>query len=437
MRYTRDHLQIRGGVWHYYRRVPKDVAHLDPRRFVRKSLKTDSETVARRRAEIVNEATERYWAELLRHTDGSALDRYNAAVQLAQSLGFPYFPAKDLAVGDLDALLARVEAVERRGSPPEAVVDGLLGGIEKPPLTLAGALAEFWDLAADEVHNKTERQVRKWRNPRKKAVRNLISLIGDRPIEAVARDDALMFRRWWIERIADEELTANAANKDIGALAKLFRVVSDGLHLGLDNPFAGLRLSEKGDRPDRQPFEPAFVAGTILNRARLDGLNIEGQMLLFAMADTGCGFTELTSLDPENGDIALDAAIPHIRIRPNRWSGLKVQYRERDMPLVGAAAFAFKTCPEGFPRYRGRPDSASSVVNKFLRENNLLPSPAHSAYSLRHTFEDRMTAIEVPEKIAAALMGHKFFRPRYGRGPSLEQKHDWLSKIAFTITAAK
>lgn len=70
-------------------------------------------------------------------------------------------------------------------------------------------------------------------------------------------------------------------------------------------------------------------------------------------------------------------------------------------------------------------------MNKVMGNNNLLPTPDHSLYSLRHTFEDRLTAVEAPGKVIASLMGHKWIRPKYGSGPSLEQKRDWLQKIAF------
>jgi integrase len=90
-----------------------------------------------------------------------------------------------------------------------------------------------------------------------------------------------------------------------------------------------------------------------------------------------------------------------------------------------------KRNPNGFPRYREKADSLSALVNKFLENAELLPTDNHSLYSLRHTFEDRLTAVEAPEKIIATLMGHKWMRPRYGAGPSIEQKQKWLLKIAF------
>ena len=73
----------------------------------------------------------------------------------------------------------------------------------------------------------------------------------------------------------------------------------------------------------------------------------------------------------------------------------------------------------------------SALVNKALKARELRPERGQSLYSLRHTFEDRLTAVDAPDKIIACLMGHKWSRPQYSVGPSLEHKRDWLEPIAF------
>jgi len=157
-------------------------------------------------------------------------------------------------------------------------------------------------------------------------------------------------------------------------------------------------------------------------------MNDECQLFIYAMADTGARVAELTGL--EEGDIRLFDEVPHIKIRKNAIRSLKTSQSERDIPLVGASLIAFKELPLGFVRYRGKSDLISATINKYLRENNYQPSTRHSLYSLRHSFEDRLTAVEPPDKVQAALMGHKYVRPKYGHGPSLEQKKLWLDKIA-------
>lgn len=152
------------------------------------------------------------------------------------------------------------------------------------------------------------------------------------------------------------------------------------------------------------------------------------------MADTGARPSELVGLNSENGDICLNAKIPYIHIRPGQKKELKTQQSERQIPLVGSSLMAFQNMPNGFQRYYRNSDLLSNTLNKYLRESDLLPTPEHCVYSLRHSFEDRLTYVEPPEKVQAALMGHKYSRPRYGDGPSLEQKKNWLEKIALKVT---
>ena len=86
--------------------------------------------------------------------------------------------------------------------------------------------------------------------------------------------------------------------------------------------------------------------------------------------------------------------------------------------------------PHGFPRYRDKAAQLSALVNKALTVRDLRPLAGQSLYSLRHTFEDRLTAVKAHEKIAAALMGHKWHRPRYGEGPTLAQKLEVMAAFA-------
>jgi integrase len=94
------------------------------------------------------------------------------------------------------------------------------------------------------------------------------------------------------------------------------------------------------------------------------------------------------------------------------------------------ALAAMKLRPKGFPRYRDKSASLSATVNKFLRVNGLRPTKDHSLYSLRHSFKDRLVAAEAPDGLIDSLMGHKTYKPKYGRGPSLELKLKFLEAIA-------
>ena len=70
-------------------------------------------------------------------------------------------------------------------------------------------------------------------------------------------------------------------------------------------------------------------------------------------------------------------------------------------------------------------------MDKFLKVNGPRPTTKHSVYSFRHGFQDRLTAVEAPDSLQTDLIGHRYERERYGLGPSLVQKSEWLSRIGF------
>lgn len=123
---------------------------------------------------------------------------------------------------------------------------------------------------------------------------------------------------------------------------------------------------------------------------------------MHAIAETGAGPSEQVGLMPE--DIVLDAEIPHIIIQPRSKKILKTKYRKRIIPLVGYAFEAFKACPQGFTAYRDAPDALSNALNKYLSENALLPTKRNTVYSLRHSFQDRLLAVNAPDRVQAHLM---------------------------------
>lgn len=305
--------------------------------------------------------------------------------------------------------------------------DAALGTVERPKLMMSELFDEFEKLNPDKVKGMTQDGLRRWRNPRMKAVRNFIEVCGDKPILEVTRDDALDFRGWWQERLDDPEDPANSANsvnKDLTHLNGMLNSLCDLKRWSNTKPFAGMGLKEKGGRTI-QPFNNKWILENLMCDEPLPRLNEEARDVLLAMVNTGCRPSELTGLMPE--DIHLDAPIPFIDIN-RKHRTLKTDASVRQIPLYGVSLEAMKRNPDGFPSYRFK-DLWSSTVNKFLRENNVLPSPDHRAYSLRHSFEDRMTQAEIPERTAADMMGHTLRRERYGLGPTLKKKLEVIIRI--------
>jgi hypothetical protein len=95
----------------------------------------------------------------------------------------------------------------------------------------------YWTLAEDKTHVKSEDQIRRWKNLRKKTFANFIRLIGDLPISEITADDMIDFREWWWERIRDDGLAPNSANKDFSCIAGTLRILNKRKRLGLTPPF--------------------------------------------------------------------------------------------------------------------------------------------------------------------------------------------------------
>lgn len=416
----------RGDTLYLKKRVPKRFAAVEPREAVRISLKTDSMSDAKKKAVAVWDEMVASWEALLAGEGDDAEARYQAAKALAKARGFRFLPIERVSQLPFDQLSARIEAaMSPDGKIDPTLADSILGGAKKPDFTLSKVLDLYWTLAVDKTQGKSPDQIRRWRNPRIKAFKNIIDVIGDLPLSEITADDLLDFRGWWWEKITTEDLTPNSANKDFTHIASTIRLVNQKKQLGLKLDLTGLNFSE-GAKSTRLPFSEAWIRDTLLAPGALDGLNREARCILLGMVNTGYRPSEGQGLLREH--IRLDTDIPHISIEPVGRT-LKNNSSRRIIPLAGVSLAAFRECPDGFPRYRGTA-GLSATVNKFLRENGLAESPAHTLYGLRHSFEDRLLDRDVDERIRRDLMGHALTRERYGKGASMEKLAAIVQSIA-------
>lgn len=406
----------------YRRRVPKHVSHLDTRKEVKISLKTENPKEAIVRATIYNDEVEEFWNALIQSENPSNVnERYKAAVQIARKNGFTYKTTSQVAESSIGDIVGRLNT----DLNPKLKAEALLGGAGDNSIQLSECIGLYWELVHDRLFNKSEHKIRKWKNPREAALKNFISVIGDRHIHQINRNDVLKFRSWLNERIS-KGFSPNSANKQLRFIKDIIETVALNNHIEIEVDSLFIKTNFKYEPQSRRPFDPSFVQNTLL--MNLDGLNDRDQHVVMAMADTGARVSEVFGLLPE--DIFLDEEIPYIWIRAREGYSLKTKTSERKIPLVGTALKAFKKYPDGFEQL-GNPDSFSGFVNRYLDSNNLRPSPKHSIYSLRHTFKDRLRDIEAPEEIIDDLMGHKKSGPKYGRGHKLDTKVKWMELIAY------
>lgn len=377
----------KGGQLSLYRRVPGRYAPVEPRKFVWVALGTDSPSLAERKGGAVWAEMIEAWEARLAGDTTDAEQRFEAAKALARARGFRFLPVERAAQLPLEELRDRMAAVTMRKDGPDLIeAAAVLGGAKEPPLTVTKALEAYWDLAREKTLGMSPDQFRRWRNPRIKAVKNFVDVVGDKPIARITGDDMLDYRRWWLDRIEAGEVQPDSYNKDLVHLGDVLKTVNGLKRLGLVLPLTDLAI-RKGENRTRLPFSDIWIRDRLLAPGALDGLNVEARNVVKLMINTGLRLGEASNLQP--GHIHLDGAVPYVEVAPTDARRLKTANARREIPLVGCSLEAMRECPQGFPRYVDKP-GLSATVNKFLRENGLMETPTHTVYGLRHSFEDRL-----------------------------------------------
>ena len=441
-----QYLRLRGDIWHYVRRVPKAVRHIDDRTLIYRSLDTDSRTVARQRRDICADEDNQRWNEIMpnrfqsRPRDAS----YRDASHRARSQGFNYKPMENLVsqntVTDLLRRLISLEPLkDRPEQKEERDADALLGVAKTPSATITEAMDLYLsEIVADELSSKSPEQVTNFSKIKRRAVANFVNLNGDIEMRDITREHAHAVRKFWHERIHPKDgskpMSGSSGNKDLGSLRKLYRRYFE--HIGeeeRENPFRNMRFKDK-ILTKVMPFKDDWVRSRILAPSVFDSLNRQGALLCMALIETGCRPSELANIRPEN--IRLDADVPHIRIRPTKDRELKSGASVRDIPLVGVALEAMRQAPNGFPHYRDRSYLLSASLTKAFKARSLFPTKQHRIYSFRHSFESRMLEAGLDFGLRCTLMGHRNPRPEYGDGGSLAYRRDELLRIAHPVSEA-
>ncbi len=326
-------------------------------------------------------------------------------------------------------MLRRIETATVNGRMDNpGLRKAVLGGVEKPEIMLSTLYSEYEATQRTKVSKMSPDQVRKWTSAKKRAVEILIEQKGDKALHELTRDDALSYADWWEDRVVSGEVNAGTANKNISHIGGMIRAVTKRLALRLDNVFAGTRI-EGGRDGNRKPFELDFIRDVILAEGQLAELNDEARDVVYVVMETGARPSEIINLSKAR--IVLDAPIPYIRIKAEGRL-LKTDHSERDVPLVGMALDAMRRHPDGFPRYFDKGSNLSATLMKHFKKHDLLPSEKHSIYSFRHSFKDRLKAVEAPEELIDEMMGHSIDKPKYGDGYGLKLKLKYLHAIALT-----
>ena len=215
----------------------------------------------------------------------------------------------------------------------------------------------------------------------------------------------------------------------INSLSAILNYAYSELDLDKRNPFSRLIIKGEGDdsfkrgvftnEQLKQGYEKALASGSQI------------KLLMPLLGETGCRLAEIVGLRLEDIDLENDL----IHIRPNAARRLKTRSSKRTLPSVGYARLAMEKALKHsdeeylFPIYvkdgKCKADHASAALNKWLKKD----FDGLTAHCLRHTFRDRLRAVECPMDMIDQIGGWKSVSSigsNYGQGYSMGQIRKWI-----------
>jgi integrase len=223
-----------------------------------------------------------------------------------------------------------------------------------------------------------------------------------------------------VEHFQNEGLKSATIEKKIAWLNAACNIaVRDG-KLKL-NPFAGI-APQWDDKLRRQPLSDDDMKVIKRNLGKLGDVE---QLLIRLLASTGMRIAEAFEIDTESKERGVRFCIV----------GHKTAESRRRVPFPAAVLPYLPKTIGGplFPRTNKDPaDAASKRLNRFLDDIGIV-DPAKVVHSLRHRAADRLRAVECPQDIRWALLGHEdqTVAKNYGKGFSVPQLKRWIDKIRF------
>ena len=122
----------------------------------------------------MNNELEKIWHQVATGAQEKSNDQFQQAVLMARLGGFTYRPATEIAKGDIGNIVSRVEAVKNDVGGNPNRIEAILGNHDRPDLPVSTVLLDYFDFEKPNLLNKSEDQIRKWKNPRKKAIGNFM-----------------------------------------------------------------------------------------------------------------------------------------------------------------------------------------------------------------------------------------------------------------------
>ncbi len=257
----------------------------------------------------------------------------------------------------------------------------------------------------------------------------IIKVLGNKSIRLYSSSDASKFRDWLME----QGMSNSTLKRVFSSVKAIINLSINEYGLDITNPFSKAYLpSIENEIRESIPLEDIRVIQTESKKE-----DDELRWLLLLLSDSGMRLSEALGLSKD--DINLNSNLPHVKLIPHKWRRLKTRNSERCIPLIGASLWASKKILEhqnnsvyAFPRYTSvdncNANSASATLNKWLKSKLTNDYVVHG---LRHSFRDRLRAIECPSEIIDQLGGWSLrsIGQGYGKGYELSVLSKWMNQI--------
>lgn len=261
------------------------------------------------------------------------------------------------------------------------------------------------------------------------------------PKQAIGYRDDLLARTNWTPKTLNEHVS----------VARQFTAWCESMEYIRRNPFARLRLKVADERQDID--QRVIWTGTQLDelfKAKpFQGAGgLENRLIASLQLKMGLRPSEACQIRCDNVAYDEPSNIWYLIITDTGpQQHLKTPSSKRNLPLPesildleffdylrdrkkGRHKQLFSTSPTG--KYNDWSRNFTTRLNRYIRKY-VTPSPkgeSPTAYSFRHTFADALNRKNVPEHIAAYLLGHKHEQityGRYGSAPSLKRLQNILN----------
>ena len=256
----------------------------------------------------------------------------------------------------------------------------------------------------------------------------LIECLGNRSIDQYTSKDATVLREWLINK----GLSNSSLQRVFSGIKAVINFVTLEQGLECQNAFAKVYLPSNTDAKKRHAINSSNMAKI---KAECLSLDDDIRWLVAIIFDSGMRLSEAAGLMID--DLKLEEDIPYIDLKPHPHRRLKTASSERKIPLAGLSLWAAKRLKQEstglycFPRYtnpeRCNSNSASAAINKWIKTVGGSNDVIHG---LRHSFRDRLRAVEAPTDMIDQLGGWalKSVGQGYGEGYGVDILHKYISR---------